>query len=201
MLDKFQTGLSPAATVIIVLIILIGGVAIAYYSGQDQNEPETQEETVLASPDASQGGEEDAIENKDDAMMEDKEDDAMIEDGSMSEDGQGDAMPAPQPPPSQPSASPPAVAETKTFNLTGQNFAFSQTEILVKKGDKVIINFESTGGFHDFTLDGYGVGTQSVNPGTKTSVEFVADQAGTFEYFCSVGNHRQMGMTGRLIVE
>jgi len=37
-------------------------------------------------------------------------------------------------------------------------------------------------------------------PGT-TSVEFVADQEGAFEYYCSVGNHRQQGMKGTLIVE
>ncbi len=201
MLDKFQKGLSTTATVIIVLIILVGGVAVAYYSGQDQNEPTIQEEIT----------EEDTMENKDEATMEDKEDDAMEDksDDSTMEEDQGDAMEdksgdamTPASPSGQGGEDDDVmVSETKTFNLTGQNFAFSTAEIRVKKGDKVIINFESTGGFHDFTLDGYGIGTQSVNPGTPTSVEFVADQAGAFEYFCSVGNHRAMGMVGQLIVE
>lgn len=92
-------------------------------------------------------------------------------------------------------------SETKTFNITGHNFAFSSSEIRVKKGDTAKINFESTGGFHDFSVDGYNVKTQQVNPGTPTSVEFVADKAGTFEFFCSVGSHRAMGMSGKLIVE
>lgn len=91
--------------------------------------------------------------------------------------------------------------EIKTFNLTGRNFAFSQTEIRVKKGDKVVINFEATEGFHDWTVEGYGVGTKSVAVGQKTSVSFTADQAGTFEYYCSVGSHRAAGMVGKLIVE
>lgn len=34
-----------------------------------------------------------------------------------------------------------------------------------------------------------------------TSVTFVADETGTFEYYCSVGNHRGQGMIGKLIVE
>ena len=34
-----------------------------------------------------------------------------------------------------------------------------------------------------------------------TSVTFIADQEGSFEYYCSVGNHREEGMVGTLIVE
>lgn len=34
-----------------------------------------------------------------------------------------------------------------------------------------------------------------------TSVTFVADTLGTFEYYCSVGNHRAQGMVGNLVVE
>lgn len=91
--------------------------------------------------------------------------------------------------------------ETKTFNLTGRNFAFSQTEIRVKQGDKVKINFESTQGFHDWRVEGYNVGTTQVNIGGKTSVELTADKVGTFEYYCSVDSHRQFGMVGKLIVD
>jgi uncharacterized cupredoxin-like copper-binding protein len=32
-------------------------------------------------------------------------------------------------------------------------------------------------------------------------VQFVADKTGTFEFYCSVGNHRQMGMVGTLVVQ
>jgi plastocyanin len=93
------------------------------------------------------------------------------------------------------------MSETKTFNLTGKNFEFSQKEIRVKKGDTVTVNFESTSGFHDWTVDEFNAKTQQVEVGTKTSVTFVADKAGTFEYYCSVGSHRQAGMVGTLVVE
>ncbi|MDP3741000.1 MAG: cupredoxin domain-containing protein [bacterium] len=108
--------------------------------------------------------------------------------------------PAPTPTPA-PNPTPPAAPQTRIFNITGTNYAFSQKEIKVKQGEIVVINFESTNGFHDLTIANYGVGTKSVMPGTKTSVEFTADKAGTFEFYCSVGNHRAQGMVGSLVVE
>lgn len=93
------------------------------------------------------------------------------------------------------------VAGATVFNVTGKNFEFSVKEMKVKKGDTVTVNFESTGGFHDWVVDEFKAATKQVNPGTKTSVTFVADKAGTFEYYCSVGKHRASGMVGTLIVE
>ena len=98
-------------------------------------------------------------------------------------------------------AAPASSKTAKVFNITGKNFAFSETEMKVKKGDTVTVNFESTTGFHDWVVDEFKAKTQQVRPGTKTSVTFVADKAGTFEYYCSVGSHRAEGMTGKLIVE
>jgi len=96
---------------------------------------------------------------------------------------------------------PASAPATKVFSLTGKMFAFSQAEIRVKKGDTVTINFESTAGLHDWVVDTFNARTQQVQPGTKTSVTFVADKTGTFEYYCSVGSHRANGMAGKLIVE
>src|SRR3989338_10555816 len=68
----------------------------------------------------------------------------------------------------------------KTFNLSARNFAFSQTEIRVKKGDKVKIVLTSADGFHDWVVDEFSAATQRVQTGQSAAVEFVADQAGTF---------------------
>jgi plastocyanin len=86
-------------------------------------------------------------------------------------------------------------------DLTGHNFAFDQKEIRVKQGDTVVVNFTSTDGFHDFKVDEFNAATARVSTGQTSSVTFVADKAGTFEYYCSVGSHRAMGMVGKLIVE
>lgn len=94
-----------------------------------------------------------------------------------------------------------SVPQTVVFTLTGKNFEFSQTELRVKKGDTVTINFFSTDGMHDFVIDELNATTSQVRPGATTTVTFVADQAGEFEYYCSVGNHHAQGMEGTLIVE
>jgi plastocyanin len=100
------------------------------------------------------------------------------------------------------SASETAVpSDAKVFTVKGVNHKFDVTEIKVKKGETVTINFESTEGFHDWAVDEFDAATEKVQPGTPTSVTFVADQSGTFEYYCSVGSHRAQGMVGKLIVE
>ena len=92
-------------------------------------------------------------------------------------------------------------AEAKVFTVAGVNFAFDVNEIRVQEGDTVTIQFESTDGFHDWVVDEFDAATEKVRPGTPTSITFVADKAGTYEYYCSVGNHRAQGMVGTLIVE
>lgn len=88
-----------------------------------------------------------------------------------------------------------------TFDVAGGNFWFTPDEIRVKKGDTVKIHFVNAGGFHNFVLDEFNVDFAPNKTGETYDVEFVADTAGSFEYYCSVGAHRQMGMKGTLIVE
>jgi len=92
------------------------------------------------------------------------------------------------------------VAMSETFEVSGTNFAFSETEISVKKGTTVTINFVSEDGFHDWVVDEFDAATEKVETGGTTSVTFVADEAGSFEYYCSVGQHRANGMVGTLTV-
>lgn len=91
--------------------------------------------------------------------------------------------------------------EVKEFTVRGNNFEFDVTEMRVNKGDTVRVTFVNEEGMHDWMLDEFDVGTPILQAGGSETVEFVADQAGEFEYYCSVGDHRQMGMVGTLIVE
>lgn len=92
-------------------------------------------------------------------------------------------------------------ANAKEFTVTGQNFLFSPSTLTVKKGDKVKIIFKSAGGFHDFRIDEFNAATKKINGGQEDTVEFIAAKTGSFEYYCSVGEHRKMGMKGTLVVE
>ncbi len=88
----------------------------------------------------------------------------------------------------------------KEFTVTGSNFRFSPSTMTVNRGDTVRITFRSTGMNHDFVIDELGVKSSVLPSGGEEVIEFVADTAGTYEYYCSVGNHRQMGMVGTLTV-
>ncbi len=94
----------------------------------------------------------------------------------------------------------------KTFVVTGENFKFlingkDNLDLNVKDSEKVRIEFTSTVGFHDFVIDEFQAATKKVKVGESTFVEFIANKKGIFEYYCSVGTHRQQGMKGKLIVE
>lgn len=94
----------------------------------------------------------------------------------------------------------------KTFMITGDHLRFyidgvENPEIIVNQGDRVKVVFQSTDGFHDFVIDEFNAATEKVGFGDgETSVEFVADKKGNFEYYCSVGKHRENGMFGNFIV-
>ncbi|OGY69309.1 MAG: hypothetical protein A3B94_01110, partial [Candidatus Jacksonbacteria bacterium RIFCSPHIGHO2_02_FULL_43_10] len=92
-------------------------------------------------------------------------------------------------------------AETKTFTINASNFTFSLSEIKVKQGDTVKIVFQNNDGVHDWVIDEFNARTKQIKADATDTVEFIADKAGTFEYYCSVGKHRELGMKGTLIVE
>ena len=93
-------------------------------------------------------------------------------------------------------------AEAVTIEVGGGAFYFNPTEITVTEGDTVKIVFTNEGGVHDFTLDEFDVKSETLQTtGATTEVTFVADTAGTYEYYCSIANHREMGMVGTLTVE
>lgn len=102
-----------------------------------------------------------------------------------------------------PTATEGAMAKTnvKSFNVSAENFSFSIPEMKVKQGDTVKVVFTNKEGFHDWVVDEFKSRTQKIGEGKTETVEFVADKKGTFEYYCSVGSHRAMGMKGNLIVE
>ncbi len=88
----------------------------------------------------------------------------------------------------------------KEFTINGSSFKFEPAEIKVSKGDTVKITFKDDDGTHNLVVDGYNVSTRILSEGTDT-IQFVANKAGTFEYYCSIGSHRDLGMKGTLIVE
>lgn len=92
------------------------------------------------------------------------------------------------------------AANVKEFTVEGNNFAFLPNTLTVNKGDTVKLTFINKVGNHDLVIDEFNVRTKILNMGATETITFVADKSGTFEYYCSVGSHRQMGMVGTLTV-
>ena len=121
----------------------------------------------------------------------------MLEGSEMPDNGMvgGDAqMPLP-------GTDTPDTVVVREFTVKGSSFSFAPAAMSVKKGETVRVTFVNEAGTHDWVLDEFtGARTKVLGAGASETVEFVADKAGTFEYYCSVGKHREMGMKGTLTV-
>lgn len=91
--------------------------------------------------------------------------------------------------------------DIKIFEVDGVDYEFSIKEIKVNVGDAVKIVFTSKEGFHNWVVDEFNATTRDLRAGETDTIEFKADEAGVFEYYCSIGSHRALGMVGTLIVE
>ncbi len=102
---------------------------------------------------------------------------------------------------SMPSSDSGSMAETKEVTISSSNFKYTPSLINVNKGDKVKITLKNNGGMHDLFIDSYDVKTKVIESGQEDSIEFIADKAGTFDFWCTIGNHKAMGMVGKLVVQ
>ncbi|MDP3956875.1 MAG: cupredoxin domain-containing protein [bacterium] len=96
------------------------------------------------------------------------------------------------------------AGDVKEFSMTSyydeKGKWFSLKEISVKKGDRVRIKVTNTKGTHDFNIDEYKI-KEATPLNKEVVIEFTADKAGEFEYYCSMPGHRQAGQFGKLIVK
>ncbi len=171
-----QSSFNPMIIVAIVAIVAIAGIA---YMMSRKDAPESantiQQEQVTQAPVG------DAMENK--AMEADKKTEGMME-----------AKPST-------AAAMEESTDVKTINVEAGAFYYKPAEIRVKKGEKVKIVMTSKDMMHDFLIDELGVKLPITKSGETNSVEFTPDKTGTFEYYCSVGQHRTQGQVGKIIVE
>jgi len=94
-------------------------------------------------------------------------------------------------------------APVKEFSMTAyydaQGKWFSLKEMSVKKGDHVRVKVTNTAGMHDFSIDEFGI-REELPLNREFVVDFVADQVGSFQYYCSYPGHRAGGQWGTLTV-
>lgn len=80
---------------------------------------------------------------------------------------------------------PSAAPQTREFTVGARQFSYSPERISVNKGDRVILTLQPKDVSHGLYVDGYGSETHAA-PKTEGTVEFVADDPGTYRFRCSV---------------
>ncbi len=79
---------------------------------------------------------------------------------------------------------------------------FQPRTIRVKQGQTVRLRLTSRDVTHGFLLPDFNIRQVVISPGKFTTVEFVADRAGSFPFYCNILCSMQHGsMNGTLIVE
>jgi plastocyanin len=83
--------------------------------------------------------------------------------------------------------------------LNGGEFFFDPSNILAKAGETLTINFGTVTGRHVFAIDELNISKEMTSGGSLTLT--APSTPGRYAYYCSVGPHRTLGMTGTLVVE
>jgi len=85
---------------------------------------------------------------------------------------------------------------------TVEGGGFDPARIVVKRGERVRIRILAEDVTHGFQLLHFGVDAGAVKTGTTKVVEFTADRAGEFPFYCSVRcSPLHMALMGTLVVE
>jgi cytochrome c oxidase subunit 2 len=93
------------------------------------------------------------------------------------------------------------VEDVKTIDVIASRFKFEPATITVAQGDSVRLRLHSTDRTHGIAIKAFRVKALIPKMGEAITVEFVADQAGTFDFTCSeYCGTGHAGMKGRLVV-
>ena len=85
------------------------------------------------------------------------------------------------------------------YELFASEYAFAPPFLVIEKAGTYTISLRNDGTVpHNFTIKGIGK-TPDVPPGETATTELTL-KAGNYEYFCSIGDHAEEGMTGTLNV-
>jgi cytochrome c oxidase subunit 2 len=93
------------------------------------------------------------------------------------------------------------VEDVKTIDVIASRFKFEPATITVARGDSIRLRLHSTDRTHGIAIKAFRVKALIPKMGETVTVEFVADQAGTFDFTCSeYCGTGHAAMKGRLVV-
>ena len=92
------------------------------------------------------------------------------------------------------------VSDVTVIEMEAGSFYYKPNVITAKKGERIRVVMKSVSMMHDFVIDELNVKSPIVKDGDTATIEFVADKTGSFEYYCSVGQHRARGQVGTITI-
>ncbi|MFZ1721309.1 MAG: cupredoxin domain-containing protein, partial [Microgenomates group bacterium] len=95
--------------------------------------------------------------------------------------------------------------ETMMVTMDTGEFFFAPKVLEAKPGQTVEITLTNSEGEmpHDFVIDELNVQSEEIEMGDETVVTFTVPESAAgqeYEFYCSVGEHRENGMVGTLVV-
>jgi uncharacterized cupredoxin-like copper-binding protein len=93
-------------------------------------------------------------------------------------------------------------ASSQTFSIVESDFTLSPGTVTVDGAGTYTFEATNDGGVdHALEIEGNGIEeeTETIAPGGSASLT-VSLEAGTYEMYCPIGNHRDLGMTGEIAV-
>jgi plastocyanin len=93
-------------------------------------------------------------------------------------------------------------ASGQQVDVTGTEFAFDPSDIQLDSAGTYTFHLTNAGDMdHALEIDGQGIEEETSVIGGGESADVTVDLAeGEYEIYCPVGNHREMGMEGTLVV-
>ncbi|MBI4059148.1 cupredoxin domain-containing protein [Candidatus Microgenomates bacterium] len=96
----------------------------------------------------------------------------------------------------------PQAGAVQEIEVSGSEYKFTPRTLVFTKGEKVKLTFKNMGKMpHNLMIPELNVATDTIAGGETTTVEFTPGESGSFAMFCSVGNHRALGMEGMMEVK
>ncbi|MFN3652007.1 MAG: cupredoxin domain-containing protein [Armatimonadota bacterium] len=109
-------------------------------------------------------------------------------------------------PANTPEATMNGTGETREIQVVAEDMRYDPSEITVQPGEQVRVTLTNRGNSpHNIEFElpsGEVEFEEDLPPGETRSLDFQAPrEPGRYTVYCPVGNHRELGMTGTLIVE
>lgn len=102
---------------------------------------------------------------------------------------------------SEEEAAAPAGPSSKSVKVVATEFEFSPANPRIAKAGTVTFNVANEGQApHALEVEGPGgeAKTGTIEPGKAEDLEVDLGKAGTYEWYCPIGNHRDQGMEGEI---